>query len=265
VQAGSGRIGDSAHLNYGFNIDTQAIYVYSTYDLMSYCNPAWISDYTYAALWSFDNTLRPVGAAQGNHAWLISGSIDPYTDRAVFDPAYAIDLPARLPERGDYVLEMLDQTDRVVAAYPFAPTRAQPDRLKDPSGGDETIGFHLTLPYRADVTTLRVRHNDRVIGKIQAGTAAPRLIATTRSGQLSPADQIRWIGYDVAGSPLSYLVRASTDQGDTWQTIGVNLTEPTIELNPIDFGGRQVLIEVLGSDGLRTTQLQIGPYFVAKK
>lgn len=265
VQAGSGRIGDSTHLNYGFNIDTQAIYVYSTYELMSYCGPAWISDYTYTALWSFDNSLRSVAPSLGNPAWLISGSIDPHADQAVLDPAYAIDLPARLPERGDYVLEMLDQTDRVVAAYPFAPTHAQPDRLKDPSGGEETIGFHLILPYRADATTLRVRHNGGVVGKLQAGTAAPRLTAATRSGQLNPTDQIRWIGYDVDGSPLSYLVRASTDQGKSWQTIGVNLTEPTIELNPIDFGGRQVLIEVLGSNGLQTTQLQIGPYFVAKK
>jgi hypothetical protein len=265
VQAGSGRIGDSAHLNYGFNVDTQAIYVYSTYELMSYCGPAWVSDYTYTALWSFDNTLRSVRPTLGDQAWLISGSIDPHANRATLDPAYAIDLPARSPERGDYVLEMLDQADRVVAAYPFAPSHAQSDRLKSRSSNNETIGFHLTLPYRADVTTLRVRHNDRVIGELQASAAAPRLIAIARSGRLSPTNQIRWIGYDVNGSPLSYLVRASTDQGKTWQTIGVNLTQPTISLNPIDFGGHNVLIEVLGSSGLQTTQLQIGPYFVAKK
>ena len=50
-----GYIGDSAHPNYGFDIKTQAIYSYTKYtDIMGYCGPKWISDYTYKALLAYD-------------------------------------------------------------------------------------------------------------------------------------------------------------------------------------------------------------------
>ena len=261
---GKARLGNDTYQSYGFNIDTQTIYPYaSNYDYMSYCDPTWTSDYTYKAIWSFTNSaLRVSGPAQtyANRAWLISGQIDPITDRATFDPAYAIDLPARLPDPGDYALELLDQSDRVLATYPFEPMRAQID---DPHGG-ELAGFHLVVPYMDHVAALRIKHGASIAGTLRASTNQPTMIATSRSAALGADNTIRWAGYDADANPLRYLVRASTDNGQTWQTIGVDLTTPSITLRPEDFGGQRVWLEVSGSDGMNTSQLELGPYQVEK-
>ena len=263
---GKARLGNDAHPNYGFNIDTQAIYPHaSNYDYMSYCDPTWTSDYTYKKIWEFANSalrlsnLLPVAASR---SWVISGQIDPQTDRASFDPAYVIDLPARAPKPGDYVLELLDKSDRVVAAYPFEPLRAP---IEDPERAGESMSFRLRTPYRDQVVTLRIKHGAVIIGTLRASASPPRLVAVTRSTSVGFNNSVYWSGKDADGNALSYLVRASMDQGKTWQTIGVNLTTPSITLRPEDFGGHQVTLEILGSDGVYTSKLEMGPYWVEEK
>jgi hypothetical protein len=73
-----------------------------------------------------------------------------------------------------------------------------------------------------------------------------------------------WSGRAAEGMSLHYLVRASTDGGATWQTIGVDLSTPAIDLGPNDFGGQSVLVQVLASDGLRTASLRLGPFDVPR-
>jgi hypothetical protein len=58
------------------------------------------------------------------------------------------------------------------------------------------------------------------------------------------------------------MVRASTDGGASWQVLAVDQTTPGIALRPEDFGGQEVRVEVLASDGLHTTPLRLGPFEV---
>jgi hypothetical protein len=263
---GKARLGNDVHQNYGFNIDTQAIYPYaSNYDYMSYCDPAWTSDYTYNKIWEYANSVlrrRNLAPVAASRSWVISGRIDPQTDRAVFDPAYVIDLPARAPEPGEYVLELLDRFDRVVAAYPFELLRAP---IEDSQRTGESLSFHLRIPYHDQAVTLRITHHASSIGVLRASANPPRLTAVTRSASARLDNSVHWSGQDADGNTLSYLVRASIDQGKTWQTIGVNLTTPSITLRPEDFGGHQVTLEILGSDGVFTSKLQTGSYWVEEQ
>lgn len=71
---------------------------------------------------------------------------------------------------------------------------------------------------------------------------------------------LTWSASAPNGESLHYLVRASTDGGATWQTLGVNLTEPRIDLNRSEMDGNQVLVQIVASTGLRTAQLELGPY-----
>jgi hypothetical protein len=267
VLNGKGYIGDSAHPNYGFDIKTRAIYPYTTYyDVMGYCRPQWVSDYTYEALLAYDQSQRVVesAAVSSARAVLISGRIDPDSSQVTFRPAYVLDAPggAQLPDPGEYVLEMLDADGAVISTYAFAPARA----TADPLGGGtafEIAGFHLALPYAEGTTTIRVRHGDAILGKLKASTTAASLEASASALDAdSHSLRVTWSGHAVEGISLHYLVRTSTDSGATWQTIGVDLSTPTIDLSLNDFGGQSVLVQVLASDGLRTVSLRLGPFDV---
>jgi hypothetical protein len=257
VSAGKGYIGDVTHPNYGFDINTQAIYPYSSrYDMMSYCNPDWVSDYTYEGLLAYGQ-LQGDQPAQTGRALMISGRVE--GGQVTFQPAYVLDLPVQLPEPGDYVIELLDTNDNVIAAYPFAPGTAYADHLNGES--DQVTGFYLTLPYLAQTASVRIRRGEILLGALRASPASLSLFAAPSvlrdKGQ---ALSVAWSASTPEGESLHYLVRASADGGVTWQTLAVNLTESRIELKRSELGSQQVLIQVLASTGLRTAQLDLGPY-----
>jgi hypothetical protein len=266
VSNSEGYIGNSAHPNYGFDIKSQMISAYATYyDIMGYCDPQWISDYTYKALLAYDQSQRAVesAAVQSERVLLTSGRIDPATGQVTFRPAYVLDSPdgAQLPDPGDYALELLDANGEVISAHPFAPARATADPLGEIAF--EITGFHLTLPYVEGIASIRVRRGDAILGKLEASTHAPSLEAGVSALDAnSRSVRVNWSGRAADGASLRYLVRASTDGGATWQTVGVDLSTPTLDLNPTDFGGQSVLVQILASDGLRTTSLRLGPFVV---
>lgn len=243
---GKARIGDAARPNFGLDFNGLKIYTYSaTYDVMSYCSPKWVSDYTYEALWQYDNVLRlsPPDRPIGAQSILVAGQIDAPTGEVTLRPAYVIDEPGRLPtaSSGTYTLELLDANDRVLAAQPFEPARAIIDWWQGSS--EETLSFHLQLPYVDGVKALRVRQGDRVVGQLKPGPQSPVIGSPeNRSGQLS------WSGRDADGDTVTYLVRASYDEGRTWEVIGLYLSEPMVT---VAHGG---LMEITASDGLNSVK-----------
>jgi hypothetical protein len=262
-----GAIGNSSHQNFGFDIVTLQIYPYASptaYDIMDYCDNQWVSDYTYNGLYSFANLNLNLASSQplGDRALLISGSIDPSSGRAAIRSAYTLDVPARLPDHGDHTLELLDANGNIIATYSFAPTRAEIDRYPLSAGG-ELIGFNLKVPYANNVAAIRVRHGSTILGELRSGAHAP--VLSTQASTLNAATQttrINWLAADPDREPLHYLVRASIDNGANWQTIGVDLAQPQIDLDPDYFSGHLVLVQVLASDGLHTSQLNLGPYII---
>lgn len=255
-------IGSAAKPNYGFDLNSQAIYTYQRanggyFDFMTYCDPVWVSDFTYEALWQFENlTLNARSATPiGDRAFLVRGSFDAATGQAEFRPTYVINSPARLPQPGDYTLELLDARSHVMAAYSFAAVTATPDRL-DAAPTPALSGFNLNVPYVDGVNALRVRRGSVILGSQLAGSSTPTVNAPqVRSGQLS------WSG--VAGA--RYLVRASLDRGRTWEVIAIDLTQSTLNLSAAHFGGRQVQFEIVASHGLDSRALQFGPITVPKQ
>jgi hypothetical protein len=121
----------------------------------------------------------------------------------------------------------------------------------------------MNLPYAEGVTSIRVRDRDTIRGTLTAGGHIPLLRSGTSAlGADGRSLSVHWSGSDADGDKLTYLVRASIDDGVTWQTIGVDQTTPSLDLRPIDFGGEKVVVEVLASDGLHTASLRLGPFVV---
>ena len=121
----------------------------------------------------------------------------------------------------------------------------------------------MALPYVDGIATMRVRRGAATLALREAGLRKPSLAAgsaaPSRDGQ---SVVVRWSGSDGDGETPVYMVRVSVDGGAAWQTIGVNLSAPSIRLSRADFGGESVLVEVLSTDGLHTSSLMLGPYDV---
>jgi len=254
VSGGKALIGNAAHPNYGFDIDSRAIYPYSSYyDIMSYCSPEWVSDWTYQALWAYDATYRAsLSEPLGERSLLIAGQIG--AEGVVFRPAYLLEAPAYPPQAGDYTVELLDGRGRVIAAYPFDPLTAVVD-LYPPAPGPEYRAFVLSLPPAEGVEAVRVRQDDAVLGLLQPGSRPPVLKAESVRLQ---GDVLHWQASDADGDALHYAVRVSADGGATWELVAIDLATPSLALEAERWEGADLLIEVIASDGLHTTTLRTG-------
>jgi hypothetical protein len=109
-------------------------------DLMSYCHPEWISDYTYMGVLAFRGSGAGTETGQAAPGLLVWGRILP--DRLVLEPGFAVNAPARLPTRaGPNQLEGLDAAGQRIFSFTFEGTVVQ-DR---PSGDERQFAFVVPL------------------------------------------------------------------------------------------------------------------------
>lgn len=266
TSGGKGYIGNTTKQNFGFNIDSPAVYPATTYiDFMSYCNPTWVSDYTYEAIRSYaaSHHMQPSITQPDDRALLISGDINAQSGAVQFKPAYALDMPARLPRPGDHTIELLDAQGNVLAAYAFEPVDKVADRYQQGTAF-ESSGFQMALPYVDGIEALRVRRGDRQLGELRRSANAPTFAAADGAASFDAvASHLSWSARHSDGAALSYLVRISTDNGDTWNAIAVHRTTPAIDLLREDFAGQSVLVQVIASDGLNNTTELLGPFDIS--
>jgi hypothetical protein len=244
----TGKIGDAGHPNQGFDLITPSLKLYTTYyDMMSYCDPVWISDYNYERLRLVHAAPDVQIPAASGESLIVSGAVS--GDEAVIYPAFTLDLPAAPPAPGPYRLELLDAYGTVLRGYPFAPAEAHADPTEGPSPGS-IYGFHLTLPAEPGVAAMRVTRAGETLASIEAQALAP----DRAGGAASMEGRLLLVPADV---PV--LVRASTDGGETWQTIayGARGAGEGIDLAP--FKGKTVRLEVHVSNGVGSRSVAIGP------
>lgn len=115
-------------------------------DLMSYCDPSWISDYHFMKALAFRRArdpLRPTDAAgpptdATGRVLILWGSVG--GEELLIDPAFVVEAPPRPPrEPGPYRIEGLDAAGRRLFDFSFAPNEVE-------FGGAQ---FAFAIPYEA--------------------------------------------------------------------------------------------------------------------
>jgi len=99
---GQSPIGNAGAPNYGFDVyGSQTIYPYTDYyDIMGYCDPVWISDYTYEAILTYAQQNNLMRLTQPEPVLLVSGILDENDTTATLRPALTFDTSPRPLETG---------------------------------------------------------------------------------------------------------------------------------------------------------------------
>lgn len=158
-------------------------------DLMSYCNPDWISDYNYLAVLDFRGTapaVEPGAAGEGLMVWgrIRNGSV-------ILEPSFVVHAPAQLPSRpGPHRVEGYDGSGRRVFSVSFEGTL-----VADLPGGEErhfAFVVPLTAAERAGLASVQLVGDGLTVRQLRAGPrAAPTAggpVATRRGDEL----EVRW-------------------------------------------------------------------------
>jgi len=242
---------------YGLDIQTHAVYPYNTrYDVMTYCDPEWISIFTYKGL--RDRLVQfPLTAATttvSQTAVLVTGIIN-QTTGTILDPLYRLTVPdPEWPTGGSCAIVLKDAADQVLAEYPFTPNADT-----DPVEGQDAIQtISEVVPDDPNLAQVEVQCDGQVLATKVASANPPQVHVLSPDGGehwTNGPQTISWEASDADGDLLRFLLQVSADAGATWTTLSTDLTDKTFTLDTaLLAGSNQALVRVVATDGLLSAQ-----------
>jgi hypothetical protein len=211
-------------------------------DMMSYCDPVWVSDYTYKALYS-DQVSKGafVWAAQAE-SLLISGSVAE-DGRISLHPVYFVPTTAAPTQNGRYHVELLDDAGNVIATHPVDLVVAE-----EPGVAVQAIRGVVPAP---DVPVAALR----VVDEASGTAVASRTLATASlavNATLAQRSETATVSWGIADVPAN--VRYTVDNGLTWTTVGLNVLGGSLEvdLSTLPGGGSGRFQIILADQGTPT-------------
>jgi hypothetical protein len=237
---------------WGFDNATSQLYSPTTYyDYMSYCSPAWTSDYTYKGIFDFhqNSTFNVASPEIQSPALYIGGSIDSKNNVTLL-PVFTQNAPLTEDKNSPYRVDLLDSTNKIVQSVHFVPNEI-------PDSKDQK-GINVFVPYIKGVTTVRVYNGTKLIFEKRASGVKPSLSAT--NGQLRRTWKTgltyNWNLTSGTASKTSYRIRFSPDKGKTWKVLSLYSASQQISLDSNEVSkSPNPILEVEAMDGVQTDTL----------
>ena len=152
---------------WGFDSSTQTLKAPTdNADIMGYCRPAWISDYTYDAILEHrqEHAFNVQSQSLPTDALIVSGSA--LRGAVTLNPVFRAKVATSSPTPGPYTLIGTDSAGRTLFSVPFS-TQAVADALEN-----SLSGFNLTVPLSSadanNLTRLRVERDGNVLAEQNA-------------------------------------------------------------------------------------------------
>jgi hypothetical protein len=208
--------------NFGLDVFTGTLYNPETAkDLMSYCNPKWISDYTYRVLYNAQAQLKPYetspsfapnqAESSSHRSLLFRANIIP-DGRVDLLPTYI--LPGQAPaltEIGEYELQALDFNDNVLMKTFVRSYEKEVD-------GEDWEGVHamISLPEQP-VRKLRLLKDGVILAEQSVQVVTTDKLLGVQVEPVGDGFRLRWSEPERAA-----LVRYTADGGKTYTTLSVD-------------------------------------------
>jgi len=178
---------------------------------------------------------------------LISGFIDREENTGKFGAIYILDRPSDASYSGPYSIRLEDKAGTELGNYSF-------DIL--PMEG--VLPFTLETPWDDSVFRIVLLKDGAILAERSASVNPPVVHVLSPDGGETISEKkklVRWEASDADGDKLTYVVQFSDDGGKTWLTIGIDLTETSIDLDTSFLKNTQDgMVRVLASDGFYTTR-----------
>jgi len=239
-----------------------------TSDLMTYCWPQWISDYTYNKLSRALQTSANLSAQRmtvnlDTEYLVVVGDINPDTQAVTLLPMMRLpgadlDPNPSVSPPGPYTLQLLSADDTVLAEQSF-------DLMNGNHQGDGSM-FTVLIPYAADTDHIRIVHDTEPIHNVPVSAHAPTVSLNPVSGTVPDQLTVSWTADDLDDDPLTANLSFSADGGVTWQAVLLGHTDQQAELDTSQWPGTtQGTLRVQVTDGVNTAEDITGPFTVPSK
>lgn len=257
------RSGDAAmnQLEVGYDVGARRVLLPdTTFDIMSYCVPVWISAFTYNRVLedALDAPFRPQTAPVVGPFWLLGGTIA--GGAAELRPVFQIETAGPDGElTGAYSIEVLDAAGNPLFVRRFDPTatttRVQAGQLD--VAGDPA--FSQLVPVQATAASLRVKDpGGAVLAELALAGVAPSVGVTFPLGgeTLSGEQTISWSVTDTDSTEHWYWVQYSPQSGDlaTWRNLALGITDSqlTVDFDGLPGASGTGVVRVIASDGVNS-------------
>jgi hypothetical protein len=223
--------------NVGFN--TPASHV----DVMSYCSPEWVSDYTYTALYNNQRVQGLSQPAQTADRLLIRATFTG-NNEVTLSPSYTFPIKSSTElAAGEVLVELLDANDNIISAHPLAVREAE----------EKGIAFRSamgTVPLpQVPVAAIRLVEGGAILAERQFEDASRLAQAALAVTQTSEAVTLNWGLADVPA-----IVRYTADNGATWTTLAVDAVGGSFSTTVAEWMGENGRFEIiLANTGSPTT------------
>jgi hypothetical protein len=232
---------------YGLDPVTMTLHSANDFDLMSYCDPDWVSDYNYNLVFGY-RTNHPFIAhstAAAERVMLVWGRIS--NDEVLLEPAFTVVTRPVMPSRsGPYRIEGVDAQGASTLSLSFAA-----DEVADSPNGDRLFSFAVPISEAMENRTTELR----LIAPGRAPRALRSLSAAPGASQspAAPSPRVTVVGgaarltWDASTHPMALVRDARTGQVLSFGRDGLATVPNVGEL------------EVVFSDRVHSTSVRVQP------
>lgn len=264
----------------------------SSYDLMTYCQDEWVSEYTYRAILSYrGSTVATAGNAGDTRTGtqkrspqrsstqlqphlFASGSIDP--SEASLDPWSVLEQPVGShdePGAGPYQLRLIAGNGAISFERHFDVQSITHTLLSDTASLETQVDsrfFYEILPWHPDTARIQIWQGEQLLAERAVSAHAPAVELTSpQGGELWLPDEqysVAWHASDLDSAELWFDVAFSRDDGQTWEFIATHLLESELLVRGDQFPGTEnARVRVYASDGVRTSVATSAAFAVVRK